>query len=45
MDLELLTDSILTHWKPQDSVDLENILLDEINIIQAQSDTGHMYYY
>jgi len=45
MNLELLTEAILKHWKPSNDMNFDNILLDERNISQAHNEGGYMYYY
>ena len=45
IDLELLTDAILSHWKPLKEMNFDTILLDKNNIYQAQNEGGYNYYY
>lgn len=44
MDLELLADSILAHWKHFE-IDKNSLVLNELNRIQGQTQKGFAYYY
>lgn len=45
IDLELLAESIITHWKTTSDINWDTIILDGNNINQAQNEGGIMYYY